>query len=159
MTNKQKKRKVLLLAVGNEGRAVDGLGWAFARRVEALPAFDGDVEYRFQLQVEDALLAADYELVLFADACREQLPDGFDYLRCEPQEKVAYTTHFLTPGAVLSLSSDLYGAVPAAYLLRIQGEVWDLEIGLSPAARQHLERAVEWISDQLPAFEKSLFFK
>ncbi len=153
MTEKRKDRKILLLAIGNDGRADDGLGWAFGRRLEAEPAFAGEVEYRFQLQVEDALLAAGYEVVFFVDASREALPDGFDCVRCHPEEGATYTTHFLTPGAVLRLCRDLYDAAPAAYLLRIQGESWDLEIGLSPSAQARLDRAAAWMAERLPAFD------
>ena len=155
MTEKRKDRNILLLAIGNDGRADDGLGWAFGRRMEAEPAFAGDVEYRFQLQVEDALLAAGYEVLLFVDASRTPVPGGFDCVRCHPEEAATYTTHFLTPGAVLRLCRELYDTAPAAYLLPIQGERWDLEIGLSPEARERLERAVDWMAERLPAFDCS----
>jgi len=147
------KHELLLLAIGNDGRSDDGLGWAFGRRMEAEATFNGDVEYRFQLQVEDALLAADYELVLFVDASRKAVPGGFDCVRCHPVERAAFTTHFLAPPAVLRLCCDLYDATPAAYILRIQGEHWDLEIGLSARARQRLDHAVEWMLQRLPVFD------
>lgn len=133
-----------MIGIGNSGRSDDGLGWAFVDRVRKEGAFDGQFEYRYQLQVEDAALISDVDRVIFVDAHRGELPDGFQLTRCEPLREFAFTTHTLPPGAVLSLCRDLYDKTPDADLLMIQGDSWDLQIGLSPEAERRLERAVQF---------------
>lgn len=137
----------LLIGIGNSGRSDDGLGWAFLDRIQQDAAFDGRVEYRYQLQVEDAALISDVEHVIFVDSCRGELPNGFQLTRCEPCREFAFTTHVLPPGVVLSLCRDLYGRVPRADILMIQGTSWDLHIGMSPEAERCLENALRLFRD------------
>ncbi|PSR08953.1 MAG: Ni/Fe hydrogenase, partial [Bacteroidetes bacterium] len=57
----------LLLGIGNSGRADDGLGWAFAEAFsDQADLFE--VELRYQLQIEDALLISTYQRVVIVDA-------------------------------------------------------------------------------------------
>ena len=135
---------ILLIGIGNSGRSDDGLGWAFLDRIQEQATFGGRIEYRYQLQVEDAALINDVEHVIFIDAYRGELPNGFQLVRCEPLSEVAFTTHVLPPGAVLSLCRDLYGSVPRAEALMIEGSSWDLHIGMSPEAEERLERALQF---------------
>ncbi|MCP4332180.1 MAG: hydrogenase maturation protease [Gammaproteobacteria bacterium] len=134
----------LLVGIGNNGRSDDGLGWAFLDRIQQEAAFSGRLEYRYQLQVEDAALISDVEHVVFIDSYRGELPNGFQLTRCEPLKEIAFTTHVLPPGAVLSLCRDLYGRVPRADVLMIQGTSWDLHIGMSPEAERRLEDALQF---------------
>ena len=48
---------------------------------------------------------------------------------------------------------DLYPGTPPAVLLMIQGDAWELETGLSPAAKSRLERALEAFRAHLSAPE------
>ena len=137
----------LLIGIGNSGRSDDGLGWAFLDRIQQQAAFDGRVEYRYQLLVEDAALISEAEHVIFIDSFRGELPNGFQLTRCEPLSEFAFTTHVLSPGAVLSLCRDLYGRVPRADALMIQGTSWDLRIGISPEAKRRLENALQFFED------------
>lgn len=132
----------LLIAIGNDGRQDDGLGWAFGQAMEASDDFQGEVVYRYQLQVEDALLIADYGIVLFVDACRGELPMGFEFIPLKPDADFGFTTHQLSPATVLALSEQLYGAVPQTFLLKIAGTAWALERGLSKAGTRNLASAL-----------------
>ncbi len=136
--------ETLLVGIGNSGRGDDGLGWAFLDRVQQETTFGGPIEYRYQLQVEDAALISDVEQVIFIDSYRGDLPDGFQLTRCEPSKEFAFTTHVLPPGAVLSLCRELYGKSPRSDMLMIQGTSWDLRIGMSPEAEQYLENALQF---------------
>jgi Ni,Fe-hydrogenase maturation factor len=60
--------RTLLIGIGNSGRADDGLGWAFLDEVEKTLPKNYDLEYRYQLQVEDAELISHYNTVFFIDA-------------------------------------------------------------------------------------------
>lgn len=134
----------LLIGIGNSGRSDDGLGWAFLDCLRQGAVFGGRTEYRCQLQVEDAALISDVDHVIFVDSYHGELPNGFQLERCEPLNEFEFTTHALSPGAVLSLCRDLYGRIPRADVLMIQGTSWDLHIGMSPEAEKRLEDAVQY---------------
>ena len=133
---------LLVIAIGNDARQDDGLGWAFGQAIEAGKDFHGAIVYRYQLQVEDALLIADYRNVLFVDACQEKLPMGFAFTPLQADVDFGFTTHQLSPATVLALAKQLYGAAPQAFLLKISGAAWELEQGLSKAGAQNLTSAV-----------------
>ena len=58
-------RKTLLIGIGNSGRSDDALGWKF---VDEFADYDYlfDLEYRYQLQIEDSELVSRYKKVIFA---------------------------------------------------------------------------------------------
>ena len=144
MNRPSQEPAALLFGIGNSGRGDDGLGWAFLERIQQEAAFDGQVEHRYQLQIEDAALISDAERVIFVDSYRGDLPNGFQWTRCEPLKEFTFTTHVLPPAAVLSLCRDLYGKSPRSDMLMIQGTSWDLRIGMSSEAERHLEDALQF---------------
>ena len=121
---------VLVYGFGNPGREDDGAGVALAEQIQAaaLPGVTTDTNY--QLNVEDALLLAEHDLVIFADATHNPV-DGFRLSRLEPDSALSFTTHAMSPGAVLALCSQLYGKTPAAYLLEIAGMSFELREGMT----------------------------
>ena len=132
----------LLLGIGNNSRRDDGLGWAFLEALENIPGFRGQAEYRYQLQVEDAALIAEYQTVVFIDAYQGELPGGFQWQACAPAPAFEFTTHALPPSAILFLCGELYGKSPEAYILAIEGAEWGLQEGLSTRAEDHLQGAL-----------------
>ncbi|MCI5220757.1 MAG: hydrogenase maturation protease, partial [Candidatus Electrothrix sp. LOE2] len=71
---------VLVYGFGNPGREDDGAGVALAEhiRAAALPGVTTDSNY--QLNVEDALLLSEHDIVIFADATRSPV-DRFSFYR------------------------------------------------------------------------------
>jgi hydrogenase maturation protease len=141
----------LVFGIGNSARGDDGLGWAFLERAQELPGFRAQAEYRYQLQVEDALLVARFRCVVFVDASRDRLPEGFRWTRCRARAAPAFTTHALPPAAVLHYSQSLYTATPDAWLLALQGYHWGLHEGLSAGAADNLAAALDSCRDVVPA--------
>ena len=157
--------KILILAYGNPGRRDDGLGPALAAALEELhlPGVTIDVDY--QLTVEDAAAVAAHDVVVFADAdCREPAPFSFrrleDRLKTGPTGNVAaglctgrglsFSSHSVSPQAVLDLAHDLFGAAPPGYLLGIRGYAFnEFGEGLSAQARTNLAAALEFIKPLL----------
>lgn len=133
--------KTLLLAIGNSSRRDDGLGWAFAELVENHPEITCDVEYRYQLQVEDADFIANYDTVYFVDAFAENLENGFEISEIFPAEEYFFSSHLQSPEAVLYLNKTLYQNQPKAYLIKIQGEEFELKDGLSDVGKENLGKA------------------
>ena len=104
----------------------DGLGWAFLDQIEQETDFAGLLEYRYQLQVEDAALVRDAERVIFIDSYKGGTARRLQWKPCEPSEDFQFTTHVLPPRGILHFCQDLYGRKPRADLLMIQGASWDL---------------------------------
>jgi hydrogenase maturation protease len=131
----------LLIGMGNASRGDDGLGWLFARRAEQVLAGLLDVVSCYQLQVEDAELIRSYDVVHFVDATRETLPGGCALQRCLPLGGPSFSSHRQSPGAVLALCQELYGASPEAWVLAIEGRSWELGSEPGDQALQHLDKA------------------
>lgn len=140
-------KKILLHAYGNPGRGDDGLGNAF---IEAMDKWirENDLhgiatDSSYQLNIEDAAVIAEYDVVIFIDASKAEIgPYAFD--RVDPKAGHAFTTHSMTPEAILALCMELYHRTPTVYLLQIRGIQWDFGERLSTEASQNLHKAIEF---------------
>ena len=145
------QKKVLIIGIGNPGRGDDGLGPELIERLRRDPrtqaefrgtsAWVCEFEFRYQLNVEDALAIKDHPLVIFADAAmtgdeEAALTEVF------PSDSIAFTTHRMSPASVLALCHELYGRAPKAYILSIRGHHWELGEGLSSRAEANLNLAL-----------------
>jgi len=148
--------RLLVLGWGNPSRGDDALGPELVRRLEALALERSewrDYEFLtdFQLNPEHAMDLAQRDLVLFADASVEaQAP--FSFSRLQPVQDRSFTSHALSPSAVLAVYHQVYGSEPPdAYLLAIRGETFELGEPMSAAARRHLEAALAHAIEVLDA--------
>lgn len=130
---------IRLIGYGNPGRGDDGLGPALASRMADVTGLAVTTEY--QLTVDHALLIADAEMVIFADALlHADVP--FTFTQVTPSTSHDVTSHSLSPQAVLALCNTLYGHAPEAYVLGIAGhEFGEVKEGLSPQAQSNLSFA------------------
>jgi hydrogenase maturation protein HypF len=139
---------ILVLAVGNPSRGDDALGTTLLDRAEALLQAEidrGEVEFLtdFQLQVEHALDLQGRRLVIFADA--SVTADGVAYEPLQAERDQSFSSHALSPAAVLDTYRQLFGEPPPAYTLAIRGAAFELFEDLSDLARQNLDRAVAFL--------------
>jgi hydrogenase maturation protease len=146
---------VLVFGWGNPSRGDDALGPFLIERLsgmaESRPDW-GEVEFLtdFQLQVEDALELQGRSRVLFVDASAAtelegQTGPGFAVSLLAPGKDSSFTSHALSPQAVMQVYVDLNGAPPPpCHLLAIAGEDFELGQPLSTAAAVHLDAAVAW---------------
>jgi hydrogenase maturation protease len=138
---------VLVLGWGNPSRGDDALGPELVRRLEALaPERPGWREHAFltdfQLQPEHALDLAEHDLVLFADAS-VSASDPYTLSRLQPERDHSFTSHALTPSAVLAVYRQLFGGkAPDAFLLAMHGETFELGVAMSVPAGCRLEAAL-----------------
>ncbi len=137
---KNDRKAILIFGIGNNGRQDDGLGWCFLDFLKQQKT-TMDLEYRYQLQIEDAELISKYNQVIFVDATKEKTEDGFYIKPCHPSEKYSFSTHALAPETILHLASKLYDHKPIALVIGIQGYEWELEIGLSKKGAHNLDKA------------------
>ena len=147
--------RVLVYGYGNPGRLDDGLGPALARDLVArgLATCDSGgsvtVESGYQLQVEDAALVAEQDVVIFADATVSG-PGPFELRRLEPRPEAAFTTHAVAPEAVLALAREHFQCDTLGYVLGIRGYRFD-DFGeeLSPGAQRNLAAAADYMCQAL----------
>ena len=136
------ENKCIIFGIGNSGRQDDGLGWAFLDLLKKNEFEKASVEYKYQLQIEDAELIGKYDTVIFVDASKNDLINGYNFDACKASNKYSFSTHALVPETILYLSHHLYDHRPDAYILAIQGYEWELKNGLTKMAVENLNKAV-----------------
>jgi len=140
--------KILMIGIGNSGRSDDAMGWKFVDEFSnQVDVFD--IDYRYQLQIEDALLITEYKKVIFVDASNTHYDNGFSFYKCTPARKDAFTTHKLEPETVLWLTKDLFNQTPEVYVMAIEGLRFDLHLGLSEPAQDNLTKAIQYFKHWL----------
>lgn len=138
----------LIIGIGNPSRGDDALGPRLIERLEALQLHDVELLTDFQLQVEFALDLQDRQQVIFIDASLTA-PPPFEFTQAQAVEDPSYSSHALSPGALLHACQQLYGLPPPAYVLAIRGEAFELGEDLSDSASLHLEDALAWLHRKL----------
>lgn len=138
--------KVLLIGYGNPGRLDDGLGPRLAELVAAQrPPPHVRVESNYQLNIEDAALIAEHDVVIFADA-HVSCPDPFIFEPIQPAAHISFSTHSIDPASLLALAQETFGAKAVAYALGIRGhEFNEYAERLSDQAQRNLRAAVEFL--------------
>jgi hydrogenase maturation protease len=138
--------RLLIFAYGNPSRGDDALGPELLARLEAerdrRPDWGGiEIQTDFQLQIEHALDLEGQELALFIDAS-VSCAAPFSFARIQPEEDRTYSSHALSPAAVLRVWEQVKGLpAPPAYLLTVRGYAFELGEPISEAARANLEAA------------------
>lgn len=149
---------ILVIGIGNCGRNDDGLGWKFADYLGEQGIADIQIEYRYQLQVEDALLVSGFDTVLFVDASQTNLKQGFEIKPCKAAGHYFFSSHAQSPETILYLAGDLFKKMPIAYTIGIAGFNWGMGSSISHQACQNLEAAYRnFISGFLPALQPALY--
>ncbi|MCX7163833.1 MAG: hydrogenase maturation protease [Betaproteobacteria bacterium] len=142
----------LVFGWGNPSRGDDALGPLFVEHFEALAALHpewGAVECLtdFQLQVEHALDLQGRRRVLFVDASLDA-PAPCSLQRIAAAKDASFTTHAMSPQAVLKVYADIEdGEPPPCWLLAIRGERFELGEALSGSAQQSLRAALQVAAD------------
>jgi len=138
----KKLDNILIIGIGNNTRQDDGLGWNFLDALEKDGFNTNNLLYKYQLMVEDAEIISNYETVIFVDAYKNHLENGFSLEVLNPSSKFEFTTHSVPPGQLLCLCRDIYKKEPKSYILKIEGFEWDYQINLSKKAKQNLQKAI-----------------
>jgi hydrogenase maturation protease len=135
-------KPVLLFGYGNLSRGDDALGPLLLEYAESHCDLDAiEILSDFQLQIEHALDLEDRRLVLFVDAS-VACADAFDFAMLEPARDKSYTTHAMSPAAVLDVYQSIKNQTPPpCFLLSIKAEQFELGDGLSLNAENNLVQA------------------
>lgn len=146
---------VIILTCGNPSRGDDALGSLFAEQLEIAREQFGwsDVELftDFQLQIEHAVDLEGRTLALFVDAS-VSCPAPYQFTCLQPACDTSYTSHALSPAAVLQVYAQVnHAPPPPAFQLAIRGESFELGEPISDAAEINLAAAIAFTIEQLLA--------
>ncbi len=139
---------VLVFGWGNPSRGDDALGPLFVERLTALaeanPHWGVACLTDFQLQVEHALDLFGRRRLLFVDASVNAAAP-FAVEEIAPARDASFTSHAMTPQAVLQVYCDLEEEKPPpAWLLAIRGERFELGVEPTDEALRNLDAALAW---------------
>ncbi|HRF44961.1 MAG TPA: hydrogenase maturation protease [Candidatus Competibacteraceae bacterium] len=140
---------LLILAAGNPSRGDDALGPLFLEHLMVEQEQRNGWGYvelltDFQFQIEHAVDLENRALALFVDAsvC---CPAPYQFTLLQPIQDTSYTSHTLSPAAVLYVYQQInYLPPPPAFQLAIRGESFELGEPLSTAAKANLAAALEF---------------
>jgi hydrogenase maturation protease len=133
---------LLIFAYGNPSRGDDALGPLLIENLQILNLEGIEMLTDFQLQVEHAYDLQGRERVLFIDAS-VSCEAPYTFSRLFAQKDPSYTTHVMSPMAVMHVYQDLYGDPPPSYLLQVRGESFELGASLSPQAEVNLQSSLD----------------
>ena len=144
--------QILIYGYGNPGRQDDGLGIELVAKLEKW-ASERDLagvafENNYQLNIEDAEAISNQDLVVFADASKEEI-DDFCFSRVDGKGKLSFTTHAASPGYIVKLCKELFQKEPDVLLLHIKGYEWEFKEGISTRAQKNLDSAFEYLKNIL----------
>jgi hydrogenase maturation protease len=136
--------KLLVFGYGNPGRGDDILGLKLVESIEAFNLNQVYCQNDMQLQIEHATDLAAYDQVLFIDA-DYSCNTPYKVSQVQPAKDNSYTTHAMTPAALLYLYIQNYEAAPPkVFLLQIRGYKFELGDSLSARATENLKIATKW---------------
>ena len=145
---------ILILAIGNESRGDDALAPLLLRQLQrTVSSSQVELIEDYQLQVENIVDLQERSAVLFIDA-DVSCAAPFHWSKISAAQDHSYTSHAMTPFALLHTYRQVYGTdAPASYLLRIRGYAFELGSPLSGEAAVNLEQAAvrvhEWLEQAM----------
>ncbi|MCW8908517.1 MAG: hydrogenase maturation protease [Sedimenticola sp.] len=136
------RTRVAIFGYGNPSRGDDALGPLLLEHLESSAATRVT---DFQLQIEHATDIVGHSLLLFVDAA-QNTPAPFRFSRLCAARDRSYSSHSLSPGALLSVYQTVYREpAPDAFLLAIAGYGFELGSPLSDRAQKNLDKAVAFV--------------
>lgn len=134
--------RLLVFGYGNPSRGDDAIGPLLLDDLAAQGEIGAELLTDFQLQVEHAADLVQRELILFIDAS-QSCPPPFRLARISPAAHTDYTTHAMTPQAILNVFERVYGRpAPPTFLLEVRGERFELGEPLSEVAVENRDAAL-----------------
>ena len=150
LSDPQPSAKLLLFGYGNPGRGDDVLGPMLIEQIDQLKLENVTCLVDMQLLIEHAMDLVGHDRVIFVDAdmsCAEP----FDFSEVNAEKDSSYTSHALTPAALLFIYQQIYQRnAPPAFLLRIRGYHFELGDALGDQASLNLQAAIMHIRQLIP---------
>lgn len=142
--------KILVIGYGNPGRQDDGTGVLLAEEIfrwaEENNLSNISTDSNYQLNLEDAATMSEYDLVVFADASKENI-ESFKMSELKPSASVDFSMHSVSPAFILHICNHVFHKSPGTYLLHIKGYSWEFMAEPTPEALQNLKLATDYLKD------------
>ncbi len=144
-------KPILVFGYGNLSRGDDAVGPLLLEYLEQRADLSRvELQTDFQLQIEHALDLQERELVIFVDASVAASDQPFAFKRLKPYQDNSYTSHAMSPAALLHVFETITGlAPPPSYLLSIRAESFELGDTIGPTTAENLSQACEFIQNLL----------
>lgn len=146
------KLKILIIGYGNPGRQDDGLGvllvdelhkWANEAQLDCIYT-----DSNYQLNLEDAATISDFQLVVFADASKEDIAH-YAFVELEPSPHADFIMHAVSPSFILHICEQIFHRRPEVFLLHIKGYEWEFMARPTDKAISNLNMAIDFIKDYI----------
>lgn len=133
---------ILVFAWGNPSRGDDALGPRMKAMLETHDLPGVELLTDFQLQIEHVVDLEGRACIVFIDASLSAEPP-YAFAQIEPAEDSSYTTHAMSPEALMAVYCRVNKkAPPPCYLLSIRGYEFGLGLPMSPVASQNADQAL-----------------
>jgi hydrogenase maturation protease len=150
--------KILVYGYGNPGRQDDGMGIALAEAIETwareMKMNGVETDSNYQLNIEDAARISEFDLVIFADATKEEIKE-YAFTVLTPSPKTDFTMHSVSPAFILNLCSEVYKKTPPAFLLHIKGYEWEFMKEMTPQALKNMEEATVFLKKKILEYKNN----
>jgi hydrogenase maturation protease len=139
------KKPILVFGYGNLSRGDDAVGPLLLAYLEQHANLSNvELLNDFQLQIEHALDLQDRDWVMFVDAA-VNIDDAFTFKKLQPCRDNSYTSHAMSPAALLQVYADIARqTLPPCFLLSIKAESFELGEDLSASCANNLHQACEF---------------
>ena len=144
------KKPILVFGYGNLSRGDDAVGPLLLEYLEQHADLTQiELLTDFQLQIEHLMDIVDRELVIFVDAS-VACEAAFEFKPLQPLKDHSYTSHAMTPAALLlAYQSVMPQTPPPCFLLSIKATSFELGEGLSQNTELNLQQACRFALQQL----------
>ena len=140
-------RPILVFTWGNPSRGDDAIGPYLDELLREHDLPEVDLLTDFQLQIEHVVDLEHRERILFVDASVTAQPP-FECQSLHPEEDSSYTTHAMSPAALLSVYRKVHQTQPPpADLVSVRGYEFGLGLPLSDRARENTHKAMDFVLD------------
>ena len=135
-------KPILVFGYGNLSRGDDAAGPLFLEYLEQQTDLSRiELQTDFQLHIEHALDLQGRELVIFVDASAAE-DHAFAFKRLQPCQDNSYTSHAMSPAALLQVFKTVTGQTPPpSYLLSIKAESFELGEDIGKTTKENLHQA------------------
>lgn len=142
-----------LFTWGNPSRGDDAIGPKLHQIIEQLIAEFSMQTVQliedFQLQPEHVFDINEDACIIFIDACY-QGDNAYQVTQVNSREEIGYTTHALSPQALLTLYEKTQNkASPPAFLISVRGYCFDLGSPLSNQAEENIKLTTQFLKKLL----------
>jgi hydrogenase maturation protease len=142
-------RSALIIGFGNPLRGDDGLGWHAAQELrQTLRGEDAEVVACLQLMPELAEAVAHSKRAIFIDAAVGQPPGEITFAEIKAESRgFPACSHHLDVRRLMQYSRELYGIVPQAFSVSVNGEAYGYAEMLSSRVQSTLPAVLRLARD------------